>query len=596
MKTARKRFVIAATITASPLFGGLAHAQTSSWSLANGNEYSQSELRAFTPWRDSGLGSKSKATPAAQVSRRDFSNALAQNIPILAFARDWRDTLRGTGALSKRSFKLMDNAGDNDLVLLVGAQQLPQFGLANLNGGTTSGLGMTWGKFSFGTTSTRQAFERIASSYDRLTEGTKANQNFDQSTMTWMTLRPLDSKSGTIDVLFVRASRDMTPWQKDNDDKKTHDGTSFGARTDLKLWSDWRLRGEWMNNKLAGENTDGDTTNAWKIDTNGTLQNPLGTMQISLYMDSRDPNYAPIGDMNRSEGYANTRVLVVQPVQWGDFGGTLKLNQDSHENLDPTPYNGQETANQTQEVSADFKWKLSPRISAVAKMASRDASQDLQTLLDNDATNDTSRQSAEAGVEWKLNNSMSLNATASHIRTDRDFTPAGTDSERRAIARLKEQRLALGISRRTKRGNWNLQVSQHSLNDKLGNYTNTSSQSLSLQAERQMTPNLRLRGTLNLNSDDDFARSLSNDRANQSVEAQWKVSSRSNLTLNYSNWDTELGRLDDFSRSGGDEMGLKFNYGASRSGNGLGLSVEYSKRDTPNPDERERYRVGLTFK
>ena len=568
--------------------------------MANGNEYSQSELRALSPWRHREIDSKAKTQSSPTVSRRDFTNALAQNIPILAFARDWRDTLRGTGAFSKRSFKLMDGAGDNDLVLLVGAQQLPQFGLANLNGGTSTGLGMTWGKFSFGTTSTRSAFERIASTYDRLAEGSKTSQNFDQSTMTWMTLRPLESKNGTIDVLFVRASRDMTPWQKDSDDKKMIGGTSFGARTDLKLWSDWRLRGEWMNNKLAGgdsqNNSDGDATTAWKIDTNGTLQNPLGKMQISLYMDSRDPNYAAIGDMNRSEGYANTRVLVVQPVQWGDFGGTLKLNQDSHENLDPTPYNGQETANQTQEVSGDFKWKLSPRISAVAKMASRDASQDLQTLLDDDATNNTSRQSAEAGVEWKLNNSMSLNATASHIRTDRDFTAAGNDSERRALARLKEQRLALGISRRTKMGNWNLQVSQHLLNDKLGNFTDSSSQSLSLQVERQMTPNLRLRGTLNLNSDDDFARSLSNDRANQSVEAQWKVSSRSDLTLNYSNWDAEQARLNDFSRSGGDEMGLKFNLGASRSGNGLGLSLEYSKRDTPNRDERERYRVGLTFK
>ena len=592
MKKARNCFIIAATTVVSPFFAPVSHAQTSSWSLSGSSELPQSEFRALTPWRDGGLMSKSKTVqPMQQVSRRDFANALAQKIPVLAFARDWRDTLRGTGAQSKRSFKLLDGAADNDLVLLVGAQQLPSFSLANLHGGTTPGLGLTWGKLAFGTSSTRRAFDRVASSYDRLTEGTKDNGSTDLSTMTWMTLRPLESKSGTIDVLFMRANRDMTPWK--TDDKEMIEGTSFGARTDLKLSRDWSLRGEWMNNQIE----DGDATTAWKIDSNGSLDNPLGKMTFAFYMDSRDPNYAAIGDMRESEGYANNRVLVVQNLNWGDVGGSVRFAADSHENLSPDLRIGDEQKNENQETSADFKWKLSPRISAVAKYSSRDSEQDLKSLLeDENALGETSRVSTEAGFELKLNSSMSLTATASQIFTDRDFTSAATDAERHAIARLREKRLALGLSRRTKIGSWSVRVAQHDLKDSIGSLADSSAQSLQLQAERQLLPNLRLRGTWNLNTDDDFARSLSNERANQSLEAQWKVSSRSDLVLNYSNWDAEYARRDDFTRQGGDEMGVRFNYGGSRSGNGLGLSLEYSKRDTPNPDDNERYRIGLTFK
>jgi hypothetical protein len=301
--------------------------------------------------------------------------------------------------------------------------------------------------------------------------------------------------------------------------------------------------------------------------------------------------------MRQSEGFANSRVLVVQNLKWSDIDGTVRFASDSHENLSPDLRVGSEQSNENKETSADFKWKLSPQISAVAKYSTRDSEQDLKSLLeDENALKETSRTATEAGVEWKLSRTLALTATASQIKTDRDFTPAGSDTESRATARLKEKRLALGLSRRTKVGHWSVKVAQHALNDSIGNLTDTSASSLELQAERQLLSNLRLRGTWNLSTDDDLARNLANERASQSVEAQWKVSRRSDLTLNYSNWDTENARADTYTRNGGDEVGVRFNYGASQSGNGLGLSVEYSKRDTPNPEESERYRIGLTYK
>jgi hypothetical protein len=215
-------------------------------------------------------------------------------------------------------------------------------------------------------------------------------------------------------------------------------------------------------------------------------------------------------------------------------------------------------------------------------------------IAEGDDLNITNREAIETGVEWKVTRSMALTASTARTTTERDFLAASGDTK--TLSRLNDEQLSLGLSRRTSAGNWLVQVSNHTLNDSITGNTDTKAQSIKVQAERKVSSNLRLKGTWNVANDVDLARDIFRDTASRNVEAQWSLSPRSRLDLRFNDWENSNSGSDYFKQTGSNELGLKFNWASENNGKGLGLNVEYARRDTPNPDERERYRIGITYK
>jgi hypothetical protein len=338
------------------------------WSLSVGygsQEYSSKDFAMLSPWRDQSAWMAPADKDKNEVSRRDFTNALASQIPILGFVRDWRDTLRGQGSQARRQFKFA--ALGDDLIFSVGSQALPAFSLSGI-GGNTVGAGLTWGRISFGSTAMRRTFDRLAATYDRAAEGKSSTQSDDTSSLNWLSMRALENKKGTVDLVMIRASRDLTPWNKDDENIE---GTSLGARADLKMWADWKMRGEWMKNRRE----QGDAANAWKLDMNGSVD-LFGKTQIALYIDERDPGYAQLNDMRVSEGYRNQRISMVRNVSLGDVSAVLRLTQTDNENLSLNMHSGQEMSNLPPRQppicvgSCHLRFLLLPNIRAVIAISS----------------------------------------------------------------------------------------------------------------------------------------------------------------------------------------------------------------------------------
>ncbi|HVF84757.1 MAG TPA: hypothetical protein VM821_02160 [Abditibacteriaceae bacterium] len=701
-----------------------AQAGGTGWGISDSRGYSMREYSMLSPWRDSGLWNKPQGTQGTQaaVSRQALTQALAQQIPILGMAQSWRNTFRGEGATGRREFKLAGGDGADGLFLSIGSQQLPSFQFLGLSGNAV-GAGLKWGRFSFGSTTMNSLFQKFADTYDSATNGTEKPKARDASTYTWMTAQAFNGSRGTIDLVMMRVNRDLTPWQVK--DKKMQQGTSMGARADLKLWADWKMRGEWMNNRRKN----GDAANAWHLELNGPLRNPLGVTQINFWLDERQPGFASMNDMNPNAGYSNQKLSLQQNIALGDMKTALQWTQVKNANLATKLWNGNErnfasteskadmtwklstamslsanyhnldtsrltatgngldlnnnatrrqevranlnwklspaisttfnfssldneqstdtgksqylngntrqemradmnwklskslsgaasysnlntsytTINGThsffsdltrrQEMKANFDWKVSPSLSLVANISNAATAQDISRSSSNIAidSNISKRQEVGGGLQWKVSKTISMSATASRITSDTDLLAAGAD-DLRPLSRQTDQQLALAISRRTGAGSWSLQFTQHTLNDAASATVNTRGQTLQLQTERKVLPNLKVKGAWNVSSDDDIARRLANERATHNLEAQWALSSRSNLSLNYRDWNTIRQQLGGTSFEGSNELGLRFNWGSAVKGNGLGLAMEYAKRDTPNPLDREKYRVGLTYK
>lgn len=705
---------LAASLVACAQAGG------TGWGISEARGYSMREYSMLSPWRDSGLWNKPQGAQTP-VSRQAFAQALAQQIPLLGMAQGWRNTFRGEGATGRREFKLGGGDGADGLFLSLGSQQLPSsFQFLGLNGNAV-GAGLKWGRFSFGSTTMSSLFQKFADTYDSAASGTDKPKAHDASTYTWLTAQAFNGSRGTVDLVMMRVNRDLTPWQVKN--KKMEQGTSMGARADLKLWADWKMRGEWMNNRRQN----GDAANAWHLEMNGPFRNPLGVTQINFFLDERQPGFASMNDMNPNAGYSNQKLSLQQNITLGEMKSTLQWTQVKNANLAIKLWNGNErdfasteakadmswklsnvmslsanyynmdtarhTANgaalngnemsrqemranlnwklspalsttfnfssqnngqstnngniqysngnlrqearadmnwklsksfsavasysnsstgytnisgsnnfysdltKRQEMRANFDWKFSPALSVVANFANANATQDISHNISNKAidSNLTTRQEMGGGLQWKVSKSLSMSATANQVISSTDFLAASADDPK-ALARQTDQQLAMGLSRRTSAGSWSLQFTQHSLNDSASSTLNTRGQTLQLQTERTLMPNLKVKGAWNLSSDNDLARRLANERATHNLEAQWGLSSRSNLSINYSDWNTVRQQLGGTAYGGNSQLGLRFNWGSAVKGNGLGLALEYDKRDTPNPLDREKYRVGLTYK
>lgn len=677
--------------------------------------YSRNEYSMLSPWRDNALWNQPQGKQS-NVTRHAFTQALAQQIPLLSLVGSWRNTFRGQGATARREWKF-GGGGPEATTLSLGTQSLPQYQFLGL-GGNATGVGLTSGRFSFGTTVVSGLMQKFADSYDSATEGTKTPTARDASTYTWMTAQALNNNRGTLDLVMMRVNRDTTPGQ--SDDKKMVSGTSMGMRADLKLWADWKMRGEWMNNRRQN----GEAASAWHLEMNGPLRNPLGVAQINYWMDARQPGFTAMNDMTLSDGYSNMRLVMQQQIKFGDMQTALQWTQTDNNNLalqignggqrdastteakadlswklspvlfvsanyldfksDKTIANGalsndassnNETAkanlnwqifpdlattlnvssqnteqsssngnivysnaSNRQESHADLNWKVSPEITATGsvsalnndvksasgsslnldKLNSQDARANLKwkltphvSVLANVGATDSERKVGNVpevldatqthraeiggGLQWQLSRALALTATTSQVQVSSDLLRANAALSEPA-SRLQDQQLALGLAHRTKAGSWNLQVTQHTLNDSASRNLSSKGQTISLQTEHQLLPNLRLKGAWNLSSDADLANRLANERAARSVEAQWSPNSRSNLSINYSDWDNLQSRPRDATSLGSQQFGLRFNWGSAVQGNGLGLAVEYAKQDTIDPNQREHYKIGLTYK
>ena len=313
--------------------------------------YSMHDYSLLSPWRENATWTRPQDAQNT-VSRHDFAQALAQQIPVLGMMGSWRNTFRGEGATARREWKF-GGSGPDATVLSLGTQALPQYQFLGLSGNAT-GMGLSVGRFSFGSTAMSAMMQEFADSYDSVTEGKAAPKTRDASTYTWMTAQALNNSRGTLDLVMMRVNRDTTPGQADN--KKMISGTSMGMRADLKLWADWKMRGEWMNNRRQN----GNAANAWHLEMNGPLRNPLGITQVNFWMDARQPGFSAMNDMKPSDGYSNMKLVMQQNITLGTMQTALQWTGTKNENLALQMANGAERDSNSTEAKADVNWKLSP--------------------------------------------------------------------------------------------------------------------------------------------------------------------------------------------------------------------------------------------
>ena len=171
-------------------------------------------------WRESPLWSRAPlAVPGdGEVTRGQFFNALSDQMPALAEARNWRASLRGrdrNGApAAARELRFGQPMG-TAAKLQLGAQALPQWGLANFagmaQGGAAPAAVAQWGRVQAGSTVPLVAANRALRDFDAFTEDTQPDASLTAPRLTWAQLRAVEHKRGTVDFLAARGSRALLP-------------------------------------------------------------------------------------------------------------------------------------------------------------------------------------------------------------------------------------------------------------------------------------------------------------------------------------------------------------------------------------------------
>lgn len=536
--------------------------------------------------------------PKAALKLGDATNMLADQFAMLGILRDWSGTLRGGGKMPSRTFKFGE-FNKESLNFVVGAQQLPTFDLASV-GGSSTGMSLRMGWLTIGSTQGQRAINRALLAYDQLMTGEQSAAAklaaTDESSTTWISAQPLNSSLGKLDLMMAHGSRDLTPGS--TSDKQMIDGLQFGARGEFNLPRKWKLRSEWVQSKIGNQ---ADANQAWKMAFNGPIKHPWGVATAVANISDTDAGFATLGNPTASaEGRRSADLSIQQNVAAGDITGSLALSLAETERTDAAVVaTGIETANDKAETNADLRWKLSPSLGVFAKHNYRATSQDVQVdaAAGTETKNSAVVSTGDVGLEMKVTKSLALTVSGGQTKTDTaTLLPA---AESPIAAKTTDDRIAIGIQRRTSGGLFAFQMARHSLNDELGNSAITKAGSMQFNAERQVMKQLRLKGSYMWADDNSLLQQLRKAQATRSAEAQFAVPSLGRFDLLYSDWAGNNSGVDPVtgaSLDGAKKYGVRFNIGSADRGTGLGMSLEYALQDVRVGDNTTTLRVGLTYK
>lgn len=527
-------------------------------------------------------------------------DALATASPLIGQLRQWRGAMRGQGqvmafGIGGSGFAVLKDPNAATNALRIGVKPMGQYSLAGLNsfGQQTPGVEVTWKNFSFGMTQPLAMINKAMSPVDSLLDGKQniAANPINESSLMWMTMKPIAGKGGNLEMMMVKGSRDLAPWS--NDGKKFADGELWGAKGDMKLGARWKMAAEWMNSRSDAQN--GEDAVAWKMTMNGPIKHPLGEMIVNFNMNSTDANFAPFTGNKSNAGQTQTHLDLQQGVAKGKLAGNLTFAYDKTalpanqagialtQGVNPT--DGVERT--MQDANADFRLTLSPKLSMTARVHHRDGA--LNATNVNIAATDGIETTADAGLNWKLNKSMNFAMTAGRSALQ------NTTFYRSEYSQLdrNENRLTATLTRATKGGSWGLTWQQNSAIGDLGGKTDAQRTSLSLEAARTLTQWLRVRGTMRLASSRDAASLLGNDAADHNFEAYLTFPKYGNLSFRFSDWNLDGGTFSNYAQqTATQEQSIRYQTpGSSR----LGVTVEYLKREQLNGVADNQWKIGMTI-
>ena len=556
------------------------------------------EARALL-WKNAPLGAARK--PAA--TQKQFADAASGELSLLSELRAWRDTLDGRGKFARR-----DVVGDKKAGLSLGNVAAPTLG--GFNGG--AGIAAHWGAVEIGSTLRPRELDAALLDFDQAMTGEKkkpaAGQGAAQS-VTWLRAQPIQSKNGALELTMARAARDVAPGA----DGKTRAGTFMGASGNLSLPLKWKLNGNWQNARLD----EGAGKTSWNAKMGGPIAHPFGEARAELEWRETGAGYATLTGQDANGGSGGGARLT-QDIKMDRLSGQLRLaaNARARRNLEAARQ-GDALENRDANGAAELRLKLTPNLSLKASgalgaaevvRAGDDFAAVLQAAPDatDEATfrEETQTQGGDVGVEWKLNQALSVAATVGNSQTaawrddpTTDWTPTAQSQENRVGFELKHQ---------TGAGILAAKYATRERDDaSLGAWRRL--ETVGLQAERPLLFGLKLRASVDLARDAQAAWGDEHGVARR-AEAQLQLSRRSRFDLNYRDGAALPGAwLSDplaapfrptsaaqFS-SGDRQWAARFNAGSAAGGNGLGLAFEYARQQQSSGDT-DQWRVGLTWK
>lgn len=505
------------------------------------------------------------------VTSGDFAQATINQVPILTRLQAWRETMRGRGP----QFVWMPF---DEARVQIGQQSLPANSL--LNAGAAPAISARLGRIEVGSTAPLLALNQSLRDVDELLDGQAAG--FDQSRLSWISAKALQSKTIELNLLAASGQRDLTPSRET--DKSIIGGDWMGASGRLTLASDWKLSGEWMRSQLD----EGNEATKWQAALAGPISHPWGVAKLNASRKETQNGFAAWRDGREQSGHAEQEIALQQELALGDLSGSARVELGQRFWTDEAGWTSGDPANTMLESAARLRWKLSPSLALTGSHRRRDAWRQLpSTIYDNSEYSAAARIENEAGAEWKLSSSLALTASAGQTRAQSELAWDARDTYA-PFALRDEDRLSWGLRHRTKGGSWQLKMTQSAATDPFDDDSQIQSGALRLEAERQLFPWLRLKGGL----DRDESWSLKDWAATE----QWRRRAEANLSL------ADLGRLslrygDSFrpgaAPSDGREYGVGYKIGQ---GAGLSLSMEYSRRLENQRREDEKWRVGLTYR
>jgi hypothetical protein len=290
-----------------------------------------------------------------------------------------------------------------------------------------------------------------------------------------------------------------------------------------------------------------------------------------------------------------------QNIAHGNLTGSVALSLNETTRTDvPKLTSGVETGNSKTNTNADLRWKLSPSLGVFAK---HNYTATTQEVLVDEASGSETKNSAvvmtdDVGVEMKVGKSLAVTVSGGQTQSGTATLLAAADSP--ITTKTNDERVAVGIQRRTSGGLFALQMARHSLSDCLKNNTITSAGSMQVNAERKISSTLRLKGSYLWSNSNDLLAQLRLGQATRSAEAQFDLASLgSSFDLTYSDWMGNNNGIDPVtgaSLDGARKYGVRVNMGSAVKGNGLGVAVEYTLQDVKIGSDTSYWKVGLTYK
>ncbi len=201
---------------------------------------------------------------------------------------------------------------------------------------------------------------------------------------------------------------------------------------------------------------------------------------------------------------------------------------------------------------------------------------------------------ADVGVELALSRSLSCTVSTGYTRT-MNTRYLFDDWQPQALS--DENRLGLELNRRTRVGSWGVKISRKMWNNLWDSTQPVSPDQaatvLRLQAERRLFGPVKISGGL------DWARheAPGGPLCARRAQAQLYMAALGRLDLRLSDGPlSTFNLLPDPTLDTTREVSMAWNAGSAAGGKGLGMAVEYTKRDLSNSPSDQYWRIGLTYR